>query len=86
MAKFIKFTNVQPKDLLGNNGPTIEEMIVSTDRISSISKTGNRFTLCTKSVIVERVKEGGYKITPNSQSAIISKEDYENAKKILLEV
>jgi len=86
MAKFIKFTNVQPKDLFGNNKSTIEEMIVSTDRISSISKTGNQFMLCIKSVIVERVNEGGYKITPDSQSALISKEDYENAKKILLEV
>ncbi len=86
MAKFIKFTNVQPKDLFGNNGPAIEELIVSTDRISSISKTGDRFSLSVKTVIVERLDEGRHKITPDSQSAIISKEDYENAKKILLEV
>lgn len=86
MTKFIKFTNVKPFDLFGNNEPAIEELIVSTDRISSISKKGDRFSLSVKTVIVERVDEGRYKITPDSQSALISKEDYENAKKILLEV
>lgn len=86
MAKFIKFTNVQPKDLFGNNEPTIEEIILSTDQICSIAKSNDKFSLRSKSVIIEMIEKGRYKITPDSQAAIISKEDYENAKKILLEV
>lgn len=84
MAKFIKFTNVQPKDLFGNNESAVEEIILSTDQICSIAKSNDKFVLRSKSVIIEMIEKGRYKTTPNAQSTLISKEDYENAKKILL--
>ena len=86
MEKFIKFTNVQPKDLFGNNESAIEEIILSIDHICSIAKLNDKFVLRSKSVIIEMTEKGKYKVTPNAQAALISKEDYENAKKILLEV
>ena len=87
MAKFIKFTNVTPLDLLGRKVQTIDEIIFSTEQISSLSKTDDTYFLGTKSTIIDC--EGGSQIksfAPTTQNAIISKEDYENAKKILLEV
>ena len=86
MAKFIKFTNVTPLNLEGREQQATDEIILSTDQISSVSKSGDNYRLCTKSLVF---KKEGDKITsfaPNIEQAIISKDDYENAKKILLEV
>ena len=86
MAKFIKFTNVTPLKLQGGKAETVKEIIFSTDQITSVSENGDNHYLGTKTIIYEQEGDNIKSFTPVVQNAIISKEDYENAKKILLEV
>lgn len=86
MAKFIKFTNVTPLKLQGGKEETVEETILSTDQITSVSEKGDNHYLGTKIIIFEHEGDNIKSFAPSVQQVIISKEDYENAKKILLEV
>lgn len=86
MAKFIKFTNVTTIDFQGRKESTVDEIIFSTGQITSVSEKDGNHYLGTKSVIFEQAGDRMMSFTPFVQNAIISKEDYENAKKILLEV
>lgn len=87
MAKFIKFTNVQPENILGKGFPMVDEIILSTDQIVSINEKEGVYRMNTKIYLVEDMGQGEHiKFSQCTQSAIISKDDYENAKKILLVV
>lgn len=86
MAKFIKFTNVTTLKLQGGKEETVEETILSTDQITSVSESGDNHYLGTKTIIFKHEGDNIKSFAPFVQLAIISKEDYENAKKILLEI
>ena len=87
MAKFIKFTNVKPLNIVGNTFNEVDEIIISTDQITSITNTNGEYWLNTKVYLIENADtDNQMKISPYTQPAIISKDDYEKAKKILLEV
>ena len=83
MAKFIKLTNLQPYSIDGRPLEVVDEIILSKDRICSLSQNRNEYRIVTYSDIIngERMT-----VEHTTSHAIISKEDYENAKKILLEV
>lgn len=83
MAKFIKLTNSQPYSINGRPLEVVDEIILSTDRICSLSQNGNEYCIVTYSDIINAEH---MTIQHTTSHAIISKEDYENAKKILLEV
>lgn len=83
MAKFIKFTNAQPYSSDGRPLKVVDETILSTDRICSLSQNGNEYCIVTYTDIINAER---MTVEHTTSHAIISKEDYENAKKILLEV
>jgi len=83
MAKFIKLTNSQPYSIDCRPLNVVDEIIISTDRISSLVQNGNEYRIVTYSDIINAER---MTIQHTTSHAIISKEDYENAKKILLEV
>lgn len=83
MAKFIKFTNVQPYSINGLPLEVVDEIILSTDRICSLMQSGNEYRIVSHSDIINTEH---MTIQHTTSHALISKEDYENAKKILLEV
>lgn len=83
MAKFIKLTNSRPYSVTMEPLSVVEEVIISTDRICSISKNGDEYRIITK---VDIINERTMQVQHTTAHAIISKEDYENAKKILSEV
>ena len=83
MAKFIKFTNVQPYSIDGRPSKVVDEIILSTDRICSLSQTGNVYRIVAYTDVINTNR---MTVQHTTSSNIISKEDYENAKKILLEV
>lgn len=85
MAKFIKFTDVKPMEIVNKEFPMIDEIIISTDQITSVVRAGDDYRLNTKCFLTE-YDNVNIRVTPYTQSAYISKKDYENAKKILLEV
>lgn len=86
MAKFIKFTNVTILDFWGRIESTMDEIICSTDQIASMSEIGDNHYFGVKSVAFKKDGDRIKSFAPFVQNALISKEDYENAKKILLEV
>lgn len=83
MAKFIKLTNSHPYSVTMEPLSVVEEVIISTDRICTISKNGDEYRIATK---VDIIDERTMQVQHTTAYAIISKDDYENAKKILLEV
>lgn len=83
MAKFIRFTKVQPYSFNGHPLEVVDEIILSTDRICSLAQSGNEYRVVSHSDIIN---EERMTVEHTTSYAIISKEDYENAKKILLEV
>lgn len=83
MAKFIKLTNSRPYSVAMEPLSVVEEVIISTDRICSISKDGDKYSIVTK---VDIIDKRTMQVQHTTAHAIISKDDYENAKKILLEV
>ena len=85
MAKFIKFTDVKPMEIVNNEFPMIDEIIISTDQITSVAKAGDDYRLNTKCFLTEYDKLN-IRVIPYTQSAYISKKDYENAKEILMEL
>lgn len=88
MAKFIKFTNAKPYSIDGRLLKVVDEIILSTDRICSLSQTGNEYRILTYIDIIDAGERGFGSMTVQHTTShtLISKEDYENAKKILLEV
>ena len=83
MAKFIKFTNAQPYTVDGRHLKVVHEIILSTDRICDLMQSGNEYRVDFYSDIINAER---MTVEHTTSHAIISKEDYEQAKKILLEV
>lgn len=83
MAKFIKLTNSQPYSIDGRPLKVVDETILSTDRICSLVQNGNEYRIVIYSDLINGDR---MTIEHTTSHALISKEDYENAKKILLEV
>ena len=83
MAKFIKLTYSQPYSIDGRPLKVVDETILSTDRICSLVQNGNEYRIVMYSDIINAEH---MTVQHTTSHAIISKEDYENAKKILLEV
>lgn len=83
MAKFIKLTNSQPYSIDGTPLKVIDETILSTDRICSLVHGGNEYQIIVYSDIIDAER---MTIQHTTSHVLISKEDYENAKKILLKV
>lgn len=83
MAKFIKLTNSQPYSIDGRPLKVVDETILSTDRICSLVQNGNEYRIVIHSDIINAEH---MTVQHTTSHVVISKEDYENAKKILLEV
>ena len=83
MAKFIKLTNSQPYSIDGRPLEVVDEIILSTDRICSLSQNGNKYRIVAHTDIINAER---MTVEHTTSYAIISKEDYEQAKKILSEV
>lgn len=83
MAKFIKLTNSRPYSVDMKPLDIVDETIISTDRICSISKDGDEYRIVTK---VDIINEYSMNVQHTTAFAVISKDDYEQAKKILLEI
>lgn len=82
MAKFIKFTNSRPYSVVnGRPLEVVDEIILSTDRICSLSQNGNEYRIVT---YVDIINAEHMTVQHTTSYAIISKEDYENAKHILM--
>ena len=82
MTKFIKLTNSQPYSIDGRPLKVVNETILSTDRICSLMQNGNEYRIVFYSDIinVEHMT-----VQHTTSHAIISKEDYEAARKILID-
>lgn len=83
MAKFIKLTNSRPYSVNGRPLEVVDEIILSTDRICSLAQIGNEYRIVTYTDIINAEH---MTVEHTTSHAIISKEDYEQAKKILSEV
>lgn len=83
MAKFIKFTNSQPYSVDDRPLKVVDEIILSTDRICNLMQKGNEYQIVFYHDIIDAER---MTVQHTTSHALISKEDYENAKKILLEV
>lgn len=83
MAKFIKLTNSQPYSIDNTPLKVVDETILSTDRICSLMRNGNEHWIIVYSDIINAER---MTVQHTTSDVIISKDDYENAKKILLKV